>query len=78
MIIVAVIIIVTILIIITESDSSLVVRKQNICIYNDAMYIIMRNVKVMILTSATEVHDNSWETNYKQTLEKENKLIQKK
>jgi hypothetical protein len=46
-------------------------RKQNIRIYKDTV----RNVKVMVIISSI---DNSWETNYRQGLEKENKLIQKK
>jgi hypothetical protein len=36
-------------VIITNSGNSFWVRKQNICIYKDTIYIIMRNVKVMTI-----------------------------
>jgi hypothetical protein len=37
------------LIIITKSGNSLEVRKQNICIYQDTIYITILNVKVMTI-----------------------------
>jgi uncharacterized membrane protein YgaE (UPF0421/DUF939 family) len=49
-------------------------RKQSICILKETMYIIMRNVKVMIISPSSEVLDNSWETNYRQGLEKEKNI----
>jgi hypothetical protein len=43
------------------------------------VYIIMGNVKVMIIVNpSSEVLDNSWQKNYRQVLNKENTLIQKK
>jgi hypothetical protein len=61
---------------ITKSGNGLEVRKQNICIYKDIIYIIMRNVKVMMMIKSIYwMLDNSWEPNYRQALEKENKLI---
>jgi hypothetical protein len=41
--------IIVMMMIIRKSGNSLEVRKQNICNYKDTIYIIMRNVKVMII-----------------------------
>jgi hypothetical protein len=38
-----------IIIIMTKSGNSLEARKQNVYIYKDTVYIITRNVKVMIM-----------------------------
>jgi hypothetical protein len=43
------IIIIIIIIIIIKSGNSLEVGKQNVCIYKNAVYIIMRNVKIIII-----------------------------
>jgi hypothetical protein len=40
------------IIITTKSGSSLEVRKQNILIYGDTVYIIMRNGKVMVIVKS--------------------------
>jgi hypothetical protein len=46
--------------IIIKSGNTLKVRKQNVCTYKEAVYIIMGNVKVMIIVNpSSEVLDNS-------------------
>jgi hypothetical protein len=66
-----------IIIIITKSGNSLEVRKQNICVFEDTLWtsIIMCNVKVMMIIKSIYW---SARQQFRDKLEKENKLIHKK
>jgi hypothetical protein len=48
-IVVVAVVVVVVVVVVVKSGNSLDVRTENMCIYKDTVYIIMRNVEVMII-----------------------------